>query len=381
LTDGASSLGTVTFAFVIPTATNYSQTGQIIIPEYGPAVPYPSQIQISGLTGLVTQVTATLNGFTHSFPHDVNVLLADPAGQELYLMSHAGGPYSVTNLTLTFSDSATQSLTEGVLTSGVYLPTIITPLNPLPGLPTAPSESTLSFFNGSNPDGAWSLYVFDDTEGNSGNIARGWSLGLTSVTTVNPAAVLVAGMVHAPDPVFAGDYLNYLITITNLGPDNATSVVLTDTLPPNVAFSAATLSQGTNTAVGGTVACNLGTIAPGATATVTIRVIAVSAGVIVNSATVTTASTDLYLADGTTANNTTVLFPPLSFLEATNFPSGLQLTLRGQASQSYGIQVSTDLVTWATLSTNTASPTGAFTFTDTGTNLPTRFYRAILLPQ
>jgi hypothetical protein len=39
------------------------------------------------------------------------------------------------------------------------------------------------------------------------------------------------------------------------------------------------------------------------------------------------------------------------------------------------------LISWTSLSTNTASPTGKFIFTDTGTNLPARFYRAIRLPQ
>ncbi|HUD82931.1 MAG TPA: DUF11 domain-containing protein, partial [Candidatus Saccharimonadales bacterium] len=127
LVNGGSSFGSVSFVFLIPTATNYSQSSEIIIPEYGPGVPYPSQIQVSGLSGLVSDVTATLNGFTHTFPHDVNVLLADPAGEELFLMSHVGGAYSVTNLTLTFEDSATQTLPAGQLSSGAFLPTAITP--------------------------------------------------------------------------------------------------------------------------------------------------------------------------------------------------------------------------------------------------------------
>jgi uncharacterized repeat protein (TIGR01451 family) len=296
-------------------------------------------------------------------------------------MSHVGGAYSVTNLTLTFEDSATQTLPAGQLSSGAFLPTAITPFNPLPGIPAASSVSSLAVFNGSNPNGNWSLYVFDDTQGNSGSINRGWSLGLTSVNTVNPASVLAASMIHAPDPVYSGDYLNYLITITNLGPDDATSVVLTDTLPAGVAYSSTTLSQGTSSVSGGTVTCNLGTIGVGATATATVRVIAETPGIIVNTATVTTASTDLYLADSTTANNATVLIAPIAFLEVTNYPSGLQLTLQGQSSQTYGIQVSTNLIAWTTLSTKTAGINGAFTFTDTGTNLPARFYRAIRLAQ
>ena len=381
LTDGSDSLGSVSFSFQIPVATNYSQTGKIIIPEFGPGQPYPSQLLIAGLTGLVTSVTVTLNGFTHSFPHDVNILLADPAGQELFLMSHVGGAFSVTNLTLTFADTATNSLPAGQLSSGTYLPTALDPLNPFPGIPAAPDVDTLASFNGTTPNGDWSLYVYDDTEGNSGSIANGWSLGLTAVKTVNPASVLAAGMVHAPDPVFVGDYITYLVTVTNQGPDDATSVVLTDPLPSAVAYSSAILSQGTNTISGGVLTVNFGTIAAGATATATIRAIAEAPGSIVNTATVTSPNTDLYLADSTTANDAIVLPAPISLLDATNFPTGLQLTLKGQAGQTYGIQVSEDLVHWSTLSTNTSSPNGAFIFTDTGTNLPARFYRAVRLAQ
>ncbi|HEX3720205.1 MAG TPA: proprotein convertase P-domain-containing protein [Verrucomicrobiae bacterium] len=381
LEDSGSSLGSVSFVFQIPSVNTYSQTGEIIIPEYGPATPYPSQIQVSGVSGLVSKATVTLNGFSHTFPHDVNVMLANPSGQELYLMSHVGGAYSVSNLTLTFDDSATQNLPTNQLFAGIFLPTAFSPLNPLPGVPAASSAANLAFFNGSNPNGDWSLYVFDDTQGNSGVISGGWSLGLTTVDTVNPAARLEATMIHEPDPVFSGNYLSYLITISNLGPSAATSVVLTDSLPSSVAYSSATVSQGTFGVSGSTVTCNFGTLATGATATATIRVIAEAAGNIVNTATVTTASTDLYLADSTTANTTSVEVPPVSLLEATNYPDGLQLTLQGQASQNYGIQVSTDLVNWTTVTTNTSSLTGVFTFTDSNTNSPGRFYRAIRIPQ
>ncbi len=132
---------------------------------------------------------------------------------------------------------------------------------------------------------------------------------------------------------------------------------------------------------GGTVTCDFGALAAGATATATIRVVAGASGAIVNTATVSSPNTDLYLADSTTANGTIVLPAPISLLDATNFPGGLQLTLKGQPGQTYGIQVSSDLISWSTLSTNTSAPNGAFIFTDTGTNLPARFYRAVRLAQ
>ncbi len=382
LLDGTNSLGSVSFPFLLPVTASYANSAAIVIPEVGPATPYPSEVLVSGLTGLVSKVTVTLNGFTHTFPRDVNVLLASPSAQELIVMGHAGGPYSATNLTLTFDNAAAKSLPAGQLVSGTYLPTDYAPVDLFPALPAASGANVLALFNGMNPNGYWSLYVYDDTPGNSGVILGGWSLGVTAVHTVNPAALLAAGMIHAPDPVFGGNYLTYQISVTNLGPDTAESVVITDTLPATVTFSAATLSQGSVATVGNTVICSLGSLSNGATATATIRVIVGTPGTIVNTATVSTTSADLYLADSATANTTTVAAPISAFLAANNLPGGVQLTLLGEPGQNYVIQTSSNLVDWNSILTNTASlGSGTFIYTDTRTNAPSRFYRGIQLPQ
>jgi uncharacterized repeat protein (TIGR01451 family) len=388
LVDGTNSLGSVAFSFLIPVTTNYANASGITINQFGPAAPYPSEILVSGLTNLqgsnllVSKVTVTLNGFAHTFPHDVNALLESPSGQELIFMGHAGGPYSATNLTLAFDDAATASLPVGQLVSGTYLPTDYPPVDLFPGLLPASGAEMLAVFNGLSANGIWSLYIYDDTEGNGGVITGGWGLGLTAVNTVNPAALLAAGMIEAPNPVFGGNYLSYQITVTNEGPNTASGVVITDTLPATVTFSSATVSQGSATNVGGTVICSLGSISNGATATATISVIAGAAGTIVNTATVSSAGADLYLAASTAVNTTTVETPPSAFLEATNLPSGLQLTLLGQAGQNYAIQTSSNLLIWNSVVTNTASlATSSFIYLDTRTNAPLRFYRAIRLPQ
>ena len=48
-------------------------------PPPQPATVYPSQIAVSGITDTVTDVNVTLNGFSHTFPDDVDVLLVGPA--------------------------------------------------------------------------------------------------------------------------------------------------------------------------------------------------------------------------------------------------------------------------------------------------------------
>ncbi len=383
LQDGTNSLGTVTYPFILPVTTSFSNSALITIPDFGEATPYPSAISVTGLTNfLLNKVTATLNGFAHSWPHDVVAVLVGPAGQELVLMEHTGGPYAVSNLVFTFDDSATQSLASNILSSGTYLPTEYAPFDTLPNLAPVPAANTslAAAFNGASPDGIWSLYVYDDTQGNDGLIANGWSLGLTAVNTVSPAALLVVSATASPNPAVGGDYVNYQITVSNSGPNVATAVFLTDTIPSGTALapSPVTVSPGSYTTSGRTVSCNLGTISNGAFAVVTIKVIAGARGTITNTAIATTASTDLYLAGSTNLTTCQVLGYEQPYLFATNMPGGLlQLTLDGYAGQNYAIQTSSNLVSWTTVLTNT----GTFIFTDTRTNAPRRFYRAIQLAQ
>jgi uncharacterized repeat protein (TIGR01451 family) len=381
LVDGPKSLGSVTYTFILPLTSTFTNSAAIVIPDYGPGSPYPAPIAISGLTGVVSKVTATLQGFTHSYPHDVNIMLINPTGQKLILLAHVGGPYSVTNLTLTFDDSATNPLPATMLSSGVFLPTQYAPTDVFPGLSGTPDGTTLSVFNGMIPLGTWSLYVFDDTQGNAGNIANGWTLGLTTVNPVNPPARLGVSMIHAPDPVYTGGYLTYQIVITNLGPSTASNVVLSDVLPAAEAFVSGTVSQGVLANVDGTVTASLGAINASATAVVTLEVQALQAGAIVNTVSTTTTSTDLY-PPGTIASDTATVLTELPAILSAQVVGGggLQVTLAGQAGQSYAIQESTDLVSWVSVLTN-ASPNGTITFTDSRTNAPMRFYRAVRISQ
>ena len=144
-----------------------------------PANPYPSEINVQGLSGTITDVNATLNGFSHGFPDDVAVQVVSPTGKSVLLMSDVGGPLPsgsapVSNINLTLDDEAANSLSDSTqLTTGTYKPTKgTTPTelpsgwedNPVPntGWPTpAPdltvSGSQLSSFDGKDPNGIWKL--------------------------------------------------------------------------------------------------------------------------------------------------------------------------------------------------------------------------------
>ena len=99
-----------------------------------------------------------------------------------------------------------------------------------------------------------------------------------------------------PDPVAAGGDVTYTLVVANQGYVDAHHVVLNDVLPGGVAVGSVTTSQGfvSPNMQGGAVSVNLGTIAAGASATVTIVVQtnAGSIGTIIDSATVSSQETD-----------------------------------------------------------------------------------------
>ena len=122
-----------------------------------------------------------------------------------------------------------------------------------------------------------------------------------------PTANLSITKTDAPDPATAGSNLSYTITVINNGPNTATGVAVTDTLPANVGFVSSSASQGTCTGTS-TVTCNLGTLSNGASAVVSIVVTPNAAGNLSNTASVTATE-----ADPDTTNNsataTTVVNP------------------------------------------------------------------------
>jgi len=102
--------------------------------------------------------------------------------------------------------------------------------------------------------------------------------------------------------------LAYTLTATNLGPQQATGVTLTDTLPVGVSLVNVTTSSGNCSVAAGIVICSLGSLASGASATVTIRVTTpVSPGSIVNTAGIVAQQTDPDPANNSASLTTAVL--------------------------------------------------------------------------
>ena len=90
--------------------------------------------------GKILDTDVTLRGLTHTWPHDVNVLLVGPRGQNATIMSDVGGNFDVSNVTLTLDDEAANSMSEaGQLVGGTFKPS--NPTEPLDSFPGAPAPS------------------------------------------------------------------------------------------------------------------------------------------------------------------------------------------------------------------------------------------------
>jgi Ca2+-binding RTX toxin-like protein len=177
--------------------TTFANSGPILIPDSGPALPYPSTINVSGLSAAVTDVDVTLNNVTHTFPDDIDVLLVGPRGQNVIVMSDAGGFDPIADTTLSFDDSAAAFVPDDTTPApGAYKPTDSVETGeendtfsaPAPG---GPYSEELAAFNGTDPNGTWSLYVFDDAPPDSGDI-EGWSLRI-AVAAPTTAAPTISG--------------------------------------------------------------------------------------------------------------------------------------------------------------------------------------------
>ncbi|PYT00653.1 MAG: hypothetical protein DMF63_06345 [Acidobacteria bacterium] len=199
----------------------FSNTANISIPEGGAATPYPSIINVTNIPIQLEKVTVKLNTLSHTFPSDIDILLVGPQGQTALIMSDVGSGTAVNGITLTLDDDAALPMTNAALTSGTFKPTNLTTGDVLPApAPPAGTNAALNVFNGSNPNGEWKLYVFDDLGIDGGNIAGGWTLTLTSaISGQNTNAITI------PDNGIASPYPSE-INIANL-PDPINRVVVT----------------------------------------------------------------------------------------------------------------------------------------------------------
>jgi uncharacterized repeat protein (TIGR01451 family) len=170
-----------------------------------------------------------------------------------------------------------------------------------------------------------------------------------------PPLDLAVSKTDSPDPVVVSDQLTYTITVNNAGAGEATAVMLTDTLPASVGFVSANPSQGScGGEMGGEVMCNLGNLASGASATVTIVVQPTATGPITNSVSVAANETDENLSNNSDTEETIVTPAPVL--------ADLAVT---KSDSPDPVQVGSNLTYTVTVTNNGPSNATVVTMTDT----------------
>jgi subtilisin-like proprotein convertase family protein len=266
-TSGAPA-GTATIAEYAQPQTEASaqfcNQSAIAINDNAPATPYPSTINVSGLTGLVSKVTVTLKGLRHTFPRDIDLLLVGPHGGKVELMAHAGGNFSITDADVTFDDAAPSYLPSfGLIISGAYRPSNhYPPYNPFPAPAPAtsmasPYGATLMSFNGTNPNGMWSLYVVDDHPSDAGQINGGWCLNIWTTPNGGLQPTLVTGAIDRSDSIQHGRLTRN--SINSLSPMLKSFPGVADSQPRHFVSYSFTNKSDANETVTATLTCGCGT--------------------------------------------------------------------------------------------------------------------------
>lgn len=174
----------------------FNAPSPITINESGEATPWGAPLMVSGLAGhLITDVNVSINGLSHTWPDDIHMVLQAPTGHSAYLMANAGSSYDLDAIILVFDDEAPALLPDaGVILPGAYQvsqygsPAQLSPPAPNPGF-----GMNLSIFDGLDPNGIWSLWVFDDMMIDGGYIADGWSLDIDTSPAPIPGAIWLLG--------------------------------------------------------------------------------------------------------------------------------------------------------------------------------------------
>ena len=187
------------------------------------ASPFPSDITQFGLSTVVTDVNVTLLNVSHTYPDDFDIELIGPNGAVVALMSDSCGGTDIVGGNLTFDDAAAGSVPDGTdaacNTSPTFKPSNVDDTSP-EQWGSAPTATTLAAFNGINPNGSWRLSLGDDANGDTGDIAGGWSIQITTASTAPitmPAFGSNGAGVAAPYPVpIAVSGVSGLITDVNL---------------------------------------------------------------------------------------------------------------------------------------------------------------------
>lgn len=188
----------------------FTQSESISLPDLGRASVYPSNLRVTGLSGVVRNVTVTLLSLTHTFPDDLDFLLVSPSGEKVLLMSDTGGDEPVSSIDLVLSGDGKVLPDYARLASGTYRPANYGSGDAFAApAPAGPYATSLSAFRGASPNGTWSLYILDDERADVGRLAGGWRLTLETGSSAGVQSLESEPSITQEDPGFSSSGAAY----------------------------------------------------------------------------------------------------------------------------------------------------------------------------
>ena len=219
---------------------------------------------------------------THTYRGDLQMTLQSPSGTRVQLVNGNSNSIDGDNFNVTLNDTGTQAVnTDGNSTNhSATAPPYQNNFSP---------DAALSAFANQNSAGTWRLEICDlFPTADNGNFVRA-DLFLTS-GPANFADLSLTKTVSNANPA-GGSNIVYTLTVTNAAASNltATGVTVLDILPAGTTFVSA---SGTGSYASGTGIWTVGTLAPGASASINITatVNGTSGATIINGAEIRTSS-------------------------------------------------------------------------------------------
>jgi uncharacterized repeat protein (TIGR01451 family) len=132
-----------------------------------------STITVSGVNAYLQDLNL-LTDITHTFAGDLDITVTSPAGTVVTLTTDNGAGNDNVFAGTLWDDDGGDANPPGAATDNVYANLVVeTPLVP---------EEALAAFIGEDPNGIWTIAVFDDAGADTGTL-NSWSLTLTTLTT------------------------------------------------------------------------------------------------------------------------------------------------------------------------------------------------------
>ncbi|MDD2358181.1 MAG: hypothetical protein PHX13_09760, partial [Thiovulaceae bacterium] len=280
-------------------------------------------------SGQITVKTGVVLDYETTASYTLTVTATNSAGSGsaniTINLNNITGPTIISGQTFSIVGGSANGTYIGTL--AVTIPTPLPSTNTTTSYTSSDSAFTISHTGAITVADSGGLTVGTHTVTVVATNAEGTDTKTITINVTAPSADLALTNTDSPDPVITNSSLTYTLGVTNNGPQTATSLTLTDTLPAGVTYLNASGTGWSCSQSSGTVTCTNSSLASGASSNVTITLTSPStAGTITNTATVTSAVTDPTPANNTNITQSTTVNTPSADLALTKTAPANALT-------------------------------------------------------